>query len=244
MIKAVILDDEKHSVATLAWKIRKFCPDVEIVSEFTDAPEALEYLKNQPPDLLFLDIEMPRLNGFELLEELGEEIDFEVILTTAYDEFGIRAVKANVLDYLLKPVQNKELKAAIEKVSKKRGEGSKVLFSNKKPEEEKSRKSKIALATKESIEFVNPNDIISCSSDSNYTMIFLTGGKKKLISKTLKEVESWLAPHNFFRTHNSHLVNLDHIKEYIRSDGGYLVLSNGNTLPVARNRKDDLLNRI
>ncbi|MEM7371003.1 MAG: LytTR family DNA-binding domain-containing protein [Bacteroidota bacterium] len=243
MIKAVILDDEKHSVATLAWKIRKFCPDVEIVSEFTDSLEALEYLKIHPPDLLFLDIEMPRLNGFELLEEFGEETEFEVILTTAYDEFGIPAVKANVLDYLLKPVQNKELKAAIEKVSKKLGDDSRVLFSNK-GETEKSRTNKIALATKESIEFVDPRDIISCSSDSNYTMIYLSGGRKKLISKTLKEVESWLAPHNFFRTHNSHLVNLDHIKEYIRSDGGYLLLSNGNTLPVARNRKDDLLNRI
>ena len=239
MIKAILLDDEKHSVATLAWKIEKFCPDVEVVKQFTDSLAALEYLQKNPPDLLFLDIEMPRLNGFELLEELKDPIPFEVILITAYDEFGIRAVKANVLDYLLKPVQNQELKAAIEKYKNLR---------NIKPEvvtkEEKSVPAKIALATKESIEFVAPEEIILCSSDSNYTMIHLTNGRKKLISRTLKDVEQWLQPHGFFRAHNSHLVNLQHIREYVRADGGYLMLSNGKSLPVARNRKEDLLKMI
>lgn len=110
------------------------------------------------------------------------------------------------------------------------------------PEEPQGKKTRIALATKESIEFVEPEAIILCSSDSNYSMIYLTNGRKKLISRTLKDVEEWLAPHGFFRVHHSHLVNLNHIKEYIRSDGGYLVLSNGQTLPVARNRKEDLLN--
>ncbi len=247
MIKAIILDDEKHSVATLAWKIEKFCPDVEVVAQFTDSPEALDHIRQHPPDLLFLDIEMPRLNGFELLEELQPPIPFEVILTTAYDEFGIRAVKANVLDYLLKPVQNQELKNAIEKFKNKRGQAdgksTEVLFSNQQ-EASPSKPPKIALATKESIEFVAPQDIILCSSDSNYTMIYLTGGRKKLISRTLKDVEEWLRTHGFYRAHHSHLVNLQHIKEYVRADGGYLLLSNGKTLPVARNRKDDLLKMI
>ncbi|MCB9336572.1 MAG: response regulator transcription factor [Lewinellaceae bacterium] len=239
-MKAIILDDEKHSVATLAWKLEKFCPDVEVVKQFTDPVEALDYLKSSPPDLLFLDIEMPRLNGFELLEELGDNIPFDVIFTTAYDEFGIRAVKASALDYLLKPVQNQELKSAIEKYKKKGGKNMEVLFSSQ-PE---SKSNKIALATKESIEFVLPEDIILCSSDSNYTMIYLTENRKKLISKTLKDVEEMLLPHGFFRAHHSHLVNLQHIKEYVRADGGYLMLSNGQTLPVARNRKDDLLKMI
>ncbi|MEZ5040678.1 MAG: LytTR family DNA-binding domain-containing protein [Saprospiraceae bacterium] len=242
-VNAIILDDEKHSVATLAWKLNKFCPDVAIVAQFTDAPEALEYLQTNTPDLLFLDIEMPRLNGFELLEELKDPISFDVILTTAYDEFGIRAVKANVLDYLLKPIQTQELKAAVEKHRQKRGRQMEVVASNL-PEEPQSKKTRIALATKESIEFVEPDAIILCSSDSNYSMIYLTNGRKKLISRTLKDVEEWLAPHGFFRVHHSHLVNLNHIKEYIRSDGGYLVLSNGQTLPVARNRKEDLLNML
>ena len=240
MIKAIILDDEKHSVATLAWKIEKFCPDVKVIKQFTDPVEALEYLQKNPPDLLFLDIEMPRLNGFEVLEELGEKASFEVIFTTAYDEFGIRAVKASALDYLLKPVQNQELKAAIEKYKKKGGKNMEVLFSNK----EETRKNKIALATKESIEFVKPEDIISCSSDSNYTLIFLTNNRKKIISRTLKDVEEWLAPHGFFRVHHSHLVNLQHIKEFVRADGGFLILSNGEKLSVSRNRKEELLKKI
>lgn len=240
MLKAVILDDEKHSVATLAWKLEKFCPDVEVIKQFTDPLEALDYLKENPPNILFLDIEMPRLNGFEVLEELGENLTFQVIFTTAYDEFGIRAVKAGALDYLLKPVQNQELKAAIEKCKKRGGKDMEVLFSSS----QENKPNKVALATKESIEFVDPEEIILCSSDSNYTMIYLTNKRKKLISKTLKDVEELLSAYNFFRAHHSHLVNLQHIKEYVRADGGYLLLSNGQTLPVARNRKDDLLKMI
>ncbi len=240
MIKAVLVDDEKHSLATLAWKLEKFCPDVEVVAQFNDPMEALQHLQKDPPNLVFLDIEMPRLNGFEVLEELGGELPFEVIFTTAYDEFGIRAIKVNALDYLLKPIQNQELKDAIEKYKRKSGKPVEVLFSNKK-EETTALPGRIALATKESIEFVSPDEIILCTSDSNYTMVYLTDGRKKLISRTLKDVEEWLEPFNFFRAHHSHLVNLRHIKEYVRADGGYLLLSNKMTLPVARNRKDELL---
>ena len=240
MIKAVIVDDEKHSVATLAWKIENFCPDIEIIAKFTDSSEALIHLKENQPDLLFLDIEMPRLNGFELLEELGDEISFQVIFITAYDEFGIKAVKANALDYLLKPVQNQELKAAIEKYKQKISESS----SSSSNIQTNLKTNKIALATKESIEFVDPSEIIACSSDSNYTMIFLEGDRKKMISKTLKEVEQWLSAYGFFRAHHSHLVNLQHIKEYVRADGGYLLLSNNKEIPVSRNRKEDLLKMI
>lgn len=238
MIKAVLVDDEKHPLTTLSWKLDRFCPDVTILEQFTDSSKALDYLRETQPDILFLDIEMPRLDGFELLEELGD-FSFEVIFTTAYDEFGIRAVKVDALDYLLKPVQNKELKAAIEKYKNKHHDTPKteVLFSN----QPLPKKKRIALATKERIQYVAPEDIVLCSSDSNYTLIYLTNGSKKIISRTLKDVEKWLTPYGFFRVHLSHLVNLQHIKEYVRSDGGYLLLSNGRTLPVARNRKEDLL---
>ncbi len=241
MIRAILLDDEEHSLATLAWKLEKFCPNIEIVQQFNDSMEALEFIQNNPPDLLFLDIEMPRLNGFEVLEELPTPLPFEVILTTAYDEFGIRAVKANVLDYLLKPIQNQELKAAIEKYKQKKQMPSPETSATPSTAPTTNVPSRIALATKESIEYVLPEEIILCSSESNYTMIYLVGGRKKLISRTLKDVESWLSEHGFYRAHNSHLVNLQHIKEYVRSEGGYLVLTDGRTLPVARNRKDELL---
>lgn len=244
MIKAVIIDDERHSVETLAWKLERHCPQVEIVSSFTDSVEGFNYLSEQPPELLFLDIEMPRLNGFELLEKLGQ-VPFDVIFTTAYDEFGIRAIKFSALDYLLKPVQTQELKEAVEKFTEKKSHNLsstqlEVLFSNIK-EEKRGRPGKIALATKESIEFVFPEDIIACSSDSNYTMVYLKGGRKKLISRTLKDFEELLSDFSFFRAHHSHLVNLHHVKEFIRADGGYLIMTNNMHLPVSRSKREDLL---
>ena len=237
MIKAILVDDEEHPLTTLGWKIEKFCKDVTVVAQFTDSAKALDHIRQNPPDLLFLDIEMPRLDGFELLEELGTDVPFKVIFTTAYNEFGIRALKADALDYLLKPVQTTELKTAIEKYKKKAGES--ILTpqtSSMQPQ-----LNRIALATQESIEFVAPEDIILCSSDSNYTIIYLTNGRKKIISRTLKDVEELLLPYKFYRAHKSHLVNLAHIKEYVRADGGYLLLSNGQTLPVAKNRKEELM---
>ena len=245
MIKAVVIDDEKHSIETLKWKLENYCPEVEIISSFSDPVKGLEYLRENAPDLLFLDIEMPMLNGFDILEELGE-ISFDVIFTTAYDDFGIQAIKFSALDYLLKPIQNQELKKAIEKFANK-GAAKKitptqleVLFKNIK-EEENGKPGKIALSTKESIEFVSPEDIIVCSSDSNYTLVYLSDGRKKLLSKTLKEFEEMLSALNFFRPHHSHLVNLSHVKEYVRADGGYLVMSNKMNIPVSRNKKEDLL---
>ena len=245
MIKAIIIDDELPSVETLLWKLENYCPEVEIVKTFTNPVEALAYLKQSPPDLLFLDIEMPLLNGFDILEELGE-INFDVVFTTAYDEFGIQAIKLSALDYLLKPVQNQELKKAVDKfIQKKQPEVSskklKVLFQNIRDEEKKGMPGRIALATKESIEFVEPAEIIVCTSDSNYTLVQLTDGRKKLISRTLKDFEEMLSPFNFFRTHHSHLVNLSHVREFVRTDGGYLVMRNKMAIPVSRSKKEDLL---
>jgi two-component system LytT family response regulator len=244
MIKAVIIDDEKHSIETLALKLEKFCPQVSIMAKFIDSEEGLEFLRENKPDLLFLDIEMPRLNGFELLERL-EEVAFDVIFTTAYDEFGIRAIKFSALDYLLKPVQAQELQQAVEKHANKSQHNIsssqlEVLFSNIKGNN-KGKPGKIALATKERIEFVSPDEIVVCTSDSNYTMVYLSNGKKKLISRTLKDFEQLLGEFNFFRPHHSHLVNLSHVKEYVRTDGGYLILSNKMTLPVSRSKREALL---
>lgn len=246
MIHAVIIDDERHSVETLSWKLEKNCPEVHIAATFTDPLEGMSYLQESPPDLLFLDIEMPRLNGFELLKEIAP-VSFDVIFTTAYDEFGIKAIKFSALDYLLKPVQVEELKTAIVKHREKSNSPLtssqlKVLFSNIR-EEQQGRPGKIALATKESIEFVFPEEIVLCSSDSNYTMVYLENGRKKLISRTLKDIEELLSDHHFFRAHHSHLVNLQHVKEFIRNDGGYLVMSNQMTLPVSRSRREELLKK-
>ena len=245
MIKAVIIDDEKDSIDTLKWKLENYCPDVNVISSFEKPADGVSYLKKNPVDLLFLDIEMPMLTGFDVLEELGRDIPFDIIFITAYDNFGIQAVKFSALDYLLKPVQNKELKEAIDKHLKKSqqkipSEQIDLLLNNVQAER-KGKRGRIALASKESIEFVDPQEIIVCEANSNYTNVYLSEGRKRVISKTLKEFEDMLIPFNFFRPHNSHLINLNFVKEFIRGDGGYLVMENKMKIPVSKTRKEELM---
>jgi len=245
MINAVIIDDERDSIDTLKWKLENYCADVSVVSSFEDPAEGVKYLKQNPPDLVFLDIEMPMLTGFDVLEEIGRDISFDIIFTTAYDKFGIQAVKFSALDYLLKPVQNKELKDAIDKHLRKThkipAEQIDALLTNVQAER-KGKKGRIALASKESIEFVDPHDIVVCEANSNYTNVYMAEGRKRVISKTLKDFEDMLTPFEFFRPHNSHLVNLNRVREFIRGDGGYLVMENKMKIPVSKNRREALLN--
>lgn len=245
MIKAVIIDDERPSIETLKWKLENYCPEVAVEAAFDNPAEGVEYLKVNTPDLLFLDIEMPMLNGFDVLEELGRDVPFDIIFTTAYDNFGIQAVKFSALDYLLKPVQNKELKEAIEKHLRKTqrripSEQIDALLNNVQAER-KGRRVRVALASKESIEFVDPQDIILCVASSNYTEVYLINGAKRVISKTLKEFEDLLAPYDFFRPHHSHLVNLNRVREFIRGDGGYLVMENKMQVAVSKSKREELL---
>lgn len=242
MIKVIIIDDEIHSIETLQWKLKTYCPEVEVMATFNDPVKGLEYLEIHKIDLLFLDIEMPIMTGFDLLQKVSN-FTFDVIFITAYDEYGIRAIKYSALDYLLKPVQGEELAEAITKYQKKHFQNVlpqqlEVLFQSL--QEKNTKNQKIALSTKESIELVKPADIIMCESDNNYTMVYLDG-RKKLISKTLKDFEELLLPHNFFRTHQSYLVNMDKIVEYVRVDGGHLVMKNGMRVSVSRNKKEPLL---
>ena len=248
MIKAVIIDDEKDSIDTLEWKLKNYCPDVEVLGSFSDPAKGVAFLKENSTDLLFLDIEMPMLSGFDVLEELRTDINFDIIFITAYDHFGIQAVKFSALDYLLKPVQNKELKEAIEKHIKKihhkiPSEQIEVLLNNVQ-EQRKGKRGRIALASKESIEFVDPHDIIVCEANSNYTNVYLQEGRKKVISKTLKEFEDMLVPYEFYRPHNSHLINLNRVKEFIRGEGGYLLMENKMKIPVSKNKKEELLHKL
>jgi len=233
MIRAAIIDDEQHSIDTLKWKLENYCPEVQVMAFFDDPAVGVQWLKKNTIDLLFLDIEMPLMNGFDVMEETGPG-NFEVIFITAYDNFGIQAVKINALDYLLKPVQNKELKDAIRKYQQKKGKTTAQL--SREP-----LSGRIALASKESIEFVEVSDIVVCMASSNYTTLFMSDGRKRIISRTLKEFEEQLAPYHFYRPHHSHLVNLDRVREYIRTDGGYLVMSNDLKIPISKNRKEELL---
>jgi two-component system, LytTR family, response regulator len=245
MIKAVIIDDEQHSIDTLKWKLENYCQEVTVQAAFDSPADGIAYLKKNPPDLLFLDIEMPMLNGFDVLEELGRNLSFDIIFITAYDNFGIQAVKFSALDYLLKPVQNRELKEAIEKHLKKSQhriptEQIDILLNNVQAEK-KGKVGKIALASKESIEFVDPQQIVCCEANSNYTTIYLSDNRKKVISKTLKEFEDMLSFFQFFRPHNSFLINLRRVNEFIRGDGGYIVMENKMKIPVSKSKREELM---
>lgn len=242
MVKALLVDDEKHCLETLSWQLSKFCPQVEIVGACDSAEKALEVLRREEIELTFLDIEMPVMNGFELLQQC-KPIRFEIIFTTAYDMFAVKAFKFSALDYLLKPIDKDELIQAVEKAINRKQpvlqEQLNILFQNLYQHHHPSYK--IALPTMEGLEFVEAKDIIHCQSDGNYTHIFLTDGSKYLISRTLKETEELLAGLNFLRVHHSHTINLDHIKKYVKGDGGYLIMSNNATINVSRSRKEELL---
>ncbi len=245
MIKSIILDDEINSAKSLKWKLENFCPEVQIEHIFSDPLEALQTLKQEAIDLLFLDIEMPNMNGFDVLEAVGN-VNFDVIFTTAYNQYGIQAVKFSAFDYLMKPIRNKELIEAMERYSQSRGVRKPSmqvasLLQNIETETQTGLPGKITLATKESLELVDPKDIVYCESDSNYTHVYTSDGRRKIISRTLREFEEMLTPFGFFRPHNSFLVNMDEVREYVRVDGGYLVLKNKKQVPVSKSKKEKLM---
>lgn len=235
MIKAIVIDDEASARETLSIVLSKYCPDVQVVSTADSAQSGIAEIKKHKPELIFLDVEMPYGNGFDLLEKAGEK-NFEVIFTTAYDEYAIRAIKFAALDYLLKPINIRELKAAVEKaIVKKRNESE-----NKNLVETKTRMKKIALPTAHGQVFVVVDEIIRLQADDNYTHFFLTDGKKLLVSRTMKEFEELLEGNNFSRIHQTHLINIDHIKEYNRNDSE-VKMADGSSIPVSRRNKMDFL---
>jgi len=243
-IKSILVDDEKHGRENLAGILAKYCPDVLVLGEANSVESAITFIQNETPDLIFLDIEMPKANGFQLLEHLPE-ITFEVIFVTAYDNYAIKAIRFSAADYILKPINYKEVKAAVEKVmqrlkQKVENERMKVLQQNMyQPENPR-----IGLPTGDRIEFVEVKNIIHCKGEGNYTHIYMEGQKRLLVAKTLVEFEELLTEYSFVRTHKSHLVNLKHVSAYLKTDGGMLQLSSGEKVAISRRRKDEVLKRL
>lgn len=243
MIKAVIVEDEKKSRETLIGLLDRFCKNVSVIGEADGYKSGLELIKNNKVDLVFLDIQMPDGTGFRMLEEL-DRISFEVIFTTAFDQYAIKAIKYSALDYLLKPLDPEELVRAIKKVELKKA-GSQinkninVLLDNIKTPE--SDNQKIILSTSDKIHVVEISKIVRCESDNYYTLFFLNEGTKILVSKTLKENEELLNAHNFIRPHKSHLINVRYIKSFVRSDGGYILMKDGSEIPVSRRKREKIL---
>lgn len=244
-LKAIIVDDEKHASETLLWELERSCPKVEVIAVFNSPVEAARAIPSHDLDILFLDVEMPKMSGFDLLQDLNAQGEFGVIFTTAYDQFALKAIKHSAVDYLLKPIDKTELRKSVEKyLNGKRRELSQkqlsLLFEkvNSRPGD----LGKIALPSAHGLVFVDPEDIVYCQSDSNYTVVNFKAEKKHVISKTLKEIEGLMEGHGFMRVHHSYLVNLRHVTEYVKSDGGYLVLDEGSHISVSRSRKEDLMN--
>jgi two-component system, LytTR family, response regulator len=243
MIRAIIVEDEKMSRETLRRLLGKYCPEVEVVAEADGYRKGVEEIRIHHPDVIFLDIQMPDGSGFRLLEEF-EEIDFEIIFTTAFDQFAIKAIKYSALDYLLKPVIPHDLEEAIARVAKKKAEKAKsknLEFISKGSEFPDEKGQKIILSTAEMIHVINVEDIVRCESDNYYTYYFFIDGRKLLISKTLKENEDLLSPYNFIRPHKSHLVNIRYIKSFVRQDGGYILMTDGTRIPVSRRKRDKMM---
>ena len=244
MITAIIIDDEPDCVQSLEQDIKAHCKEVEIVAACVGAKEGIRAINKFKPDVIFLDIEMPIIDGFELLE-LVSNIDFEVIFTTAYDKFALKALKISAIDYLLKPIKLEELKKAVHKVLTK----SETISSQKQinflfehlKEIKSDSVSKIILPTFEGLNFVKLQDILYCNSDGAYSHVHLTNGSKITISKTLRYLEEILCDFHFYRVHNSHIVNLNYIVKYSRKEGGYLIMKDEVKIRVSRSKKDELL---
>ena len=241
-IKSIIVEDEAQNRENLVRLIAANCPQVEVEACCASAAEARQVIIERRPDLVFLDIEMPGGNGFSLLESLPNA-HFEVIFVTAYDHYGIQAIKFSALDYILKPIDLAELRNAVEKASKKiaqKEENTRMLHLLQNARSEPANRT-IALSLAESIEFVPVQSIVRCESDSNYTTFFLKTGEQLIVSRTLKEFDELLTPHGFLRVHQSHLININEIKSYVKSDGGYIRMKDGATVSISRQRREMVL---
>ena len=245
MINAIIIDDESHSRRTLMMMLKDYCPEVNVIAQAGEAESGLAAIQKLNPDLVFLDIEMPNMNGFEVLEKMPQ-INFEIIFTTSYDQYAIKAIRFSALDYLLKPVDREELLRAVQKVTMRRQsclpQQLEILL--QKLHQPVSPVQKIALPTMEGLQMVAVNSIIRCESESNYSIFFLKDKPKMTVSRPLKEIEEILEEYSFIRVHNSHLVSLNEIDKYVKGEGGYLVMSDGTNIDVSRTKKDALLQKL
>lgn len=243
-MKTVLIDDEINALEALEWKLNRYAKDLQIIK--CDSPlKGIDVINKEKPDLVFLDIEMPEMDGFSMLKELSYR-DFKLIFTTAHDEFALKAIKVSAIDYLLKPVDKDELITALEKVESSMKDNNledklQSLFSNLGPQKSTD---KINIAADGKIYLLDQEEVVMLKSDKSYTTIYLTNERSILVSKTLKEVEKKFDFPQFFRVHNSYLININHVKEYLKSLGGELIMSNGMSASISRNKKSELIERL
>jgi two-component system LytT family response regulator len=241
MLEAVIVDDEIKALQSLSWELTNFSDEINVSASFTNPFEALDYLRDHTPDCLFLDIEMPTMDGFQFIQKLTNK-NFPVVITTAYNQYAIKALKNEAIDYLLKPIDTDDLQATILKIKKYNAKN----FTAERLEQillnfnSRSLNKKITLNTDGKLLFLESDEILYAESDGNYSTIYLTDGQKIVLTKKLKEVNELLPSDSFFRIHNSYIINLNKIKEFLKTDG-YVVLKSNHKIPVSRQKKSDFL---
>lgn len=241
MIKAILVDDEPINIGNLTALLAQHCPQVEVIASATSADQAKALIVDLKPDVVFLDIQMPEKNGFDLLKSISEP-GFEVVFVTAFDEYGVTAIKFSALDYLLKPINVAELKTAVNKVeeavSDKRKNSRLENLLQLLDRQQLNEDEKIALPTQKETFLTPIKDIVRCESSNNYTTFFLTNGHSHLISRPIYEYDELLAPYGFIRCHQSHLVNKKHVRSILNEDSGYLVMDHGGIkIPISRQKK-------
>ena len=239
-MKAIIVDDEIDAIQTLEFLLQNYCPDVEIVGKATGILEAKEIIIDEEPDLVFLDVVMPRGTGFELLGFFPQR-DFDVIFVTAHNEFAINAFRFSAVDYLLKPVDQDELIVAVKKVKERRGLRQEINMEVLMENVQSKKPKKIAVSNLEGINYINVDEIICVQAEGSYSIIHLTDKRKIILSKNLKEYESLFHSYDFYRIHNSYIVNLEFVERFSMKEGAIIEMKNGMEIPISRKKKDQFL---
>jgi len=245
MLKAIIIDDEPKAIESLSWELDNFNKEIAVIATFNDPKKGISFLTENSIDCLFLDIEMPTMDGFQLLEKLDNK-NFAVVITTAYNEYAIKAIKNEAIDYLLKPIDSDELEQTLKKIIKYKHINTntvEILEKTLTSFNQKLNQRKITINTDGKLIFLNPDDILFVASSGNYSTIHTSNDKKIVVTKKLKEIEALLPSDVFFRVHNSYIISLTKIKEFIKTDG-YVVLDNNHKVPVSRQRKSTFLNKL
>jgi two-component system LytT family response regulator len=246
MLKTIIIDDEQHCVDRISKLLSKYNNSIDLVGTCTTVDDAKTMIESEQPDIIFLDVHLHEKTGFDLLKQLSN-INFEIVFTTAYDSYAVDAFKFSALDYLLKPIDEDDFYLTIEKIKKKtslKDVSKKVGVLIHNLEDRNQHLKKIGISTLEGLTIVEITNIIRCQSDINYTHIFLKGNRKMTVAKTLKHFENLLEQYNFFRIHNSHLINLSFVEKYIKGKGGYVLMSDKTHIEVAVRRKDVFLKKL
>src|SRR6187551_2772957 len=245
MLKSIIVDDELKSRESLKKMLAAFCQDVEVLDTCQNVAEAVRAIEEFKPDVVFLDVQMQGETGFDLLTTL-KNIDFEIIFTTAYSEYALKAIKFSAIDYLLKPIDIDDLQKAVAKIETKQNHSitSRLTQLIQNLHVGSSENYKLALPTTEGLTFIKINDVMYCKASGSYTEIFMDDGKKHLVSRPLKEYDDLLSSHTFFRIHHSYLINLNCIKSYVRGEGGHVIMNDNSALDVSRRKKEAFIQRI